>query len=58
MRRAAQSMCLLLTADELTRDAHIVRDSLDFPAKIPDNVSCKARVKVKVDNTVPTIVDV
>ena len=48
--RPAQSLCLLLTANEINSKEDVTRDSLEFPAKIPHKVSRKSR-RVKV--TVP-----
>ena len=53
VRRPAQSLCLLLTAEEMNNKEGVTRDSLEFPAEIPKNISRTPqpkRIKVKVFN--------
>ena len=58
VRLAAQSLCLLLTAQEVNDNEDITRDSLEFLTKVPKNVTHAPSVKVTVDNTSRAIVDV
>ena len=39
VRRPAQSLCLLLTAEEINNKEGVTRDSIEFPVEIPKNIS-------------------
>ena len=60
VRRPAQSLCLLLTAQEIEDNKNITRDSIDFPLETSQSRKSKQkpRLKVQVTNMVPAIDDV
>ena len=58
VRRAAQSLCLLLTAKEIEDNENITCDAIDFPIETPTHSrksKQRPRVKVQVTNVVPAI---
>ena len=61
VRRAAQSLCLLLTAKEIEENENITRDATDFPIETPTYVrksKRRPRLKVKIANVAPAMDDV
>ena len=61
VRRAAQSLCLLLTAKEIEDNENITRDAIDFPIENPMQGSKPKQrpcVKVQIGNKAPALDDV
>ena len=61
VRRAAQSLCLVLTAKEIEENENITGDAIDFPIETPTQErkpKQRPRVKVQIGNVAPVIDDV
>ena len=53
VRRAAQSLCLLLIANDIQENADVTQDSISFPTEIPNQGrKPRPRVKVHIGNVV------
>ena len=61
VQRAAQSLCLLLTAIEIEDNEDIICDTIDFPIETPTlsrKLKQRPRVKVQIANVAPAMDDV
>ena len=61
VRRAAQSLCLLLTTNEIKENENVTRDTINFPIEIPTQgrkPKQRPRVKVQIGNVAPAMDDV
>ena len=59
VRRTAQSLCLLLTANETKENADVTHDSISFPTEIPtQGRRPRPHVSVQIGNMAPVMDDV